>query len=261
MTNFAHDLPMDRLLAHQEWVRKLAVRLVHSPDLADDVAQNVWLRVLQTRPPAEGKERAWLAEVARNEARQSFRSDAARRRRESRQQPQPLPDAALLAERAEVAQRLLREVLALPDRYRDILLYRFFEGLRPAELARRSGRPITTVRSEVDARWVRFDVGSKCVGRSETRHGRSRCSPCYDGRPPLRHPRVRPPRRRPCAPRLQGGASLSRSSSALAARLRCSSWRRRWERSGTMGAIEGPALRPLSRRTLGRLDRVGAVSP
>jgi DNA-directed RNA polymerase specialized sigma24 family protein len=97
---------LHHLLAHRDWLRRLAGRLATDPHHADDLEQEVWLRTLQ-RPPREQRAlRAWLATVLRNTARDASRK-ARRRMHHEAQAPPPAasrgPDQA--AGEGEIAER------------------------------------------------------------------------------------------------------------------------------------------------------------
>jgi RNA polymerase sigma-70 factor (ECF subfamily) len=152
----------ESLLAHVEWVRRLAATLVSGSLEADDVAQETW-RVALERPPREpeqrGQLRHWLAIVARNVAR---RLGAAERRHAVRLDedvggggdgrvvpPDAAPSAAQMVERAQLQRRVVGAVLALDEPYRSTLLYRFFEDLAPSVIAARTSVPIDTVKTRL----------------------------------------------------------------------------------------------------------------
>jgi len=40
-------VPLDQLLAHREWVRRMARALVGDENLADDLEQDVWMDALE----------------------------------------------------------------------------------------------------------------------------------------------------------------------------------------------------------------------
>lgn len=60
-------------------VYALALSVTRSPQDAEDISQEVFLTLLE-RPPAPGKERAWLARVTVNRCRDLLRSPWRRRR-------------------------------------------------------------------------------------------------------------------------------------------------------------------------------------
>src|SRR5262245_37775346 len=110
----ADDMPPhswgDELQRHARWIRRLAGALLRDEAAADDLVQEAYLAAL-TRPPAEGRLRPWLREVARNFARMRQRGDArrAQRERDARRPAEPEePDAYV--QRLETEQRLSREL-------------------------------------------------------------------------------------------------------------------------------------------------------
>jgi RNA polymerase sigma-70 factor, ECF subfamily len=123
-----HHPPLERYLA----------RLTGDPDLAADVAQEAFVRLLEQDPPPAAV-RPWLFRVATNLVRDSARRT---RRREvlvldgrapsAHGDPAPPPDHALDRERAR---ELVREALhQLSDKEREALLMRE-EGFRHREIA------------------------------------------------------------------------------------------------------------------------------
>lgn len=142
------DASIDTLLAHRAWVRQLALALAQPAD-ADDLEQEAWLAALE-RPPGDEAPRAWLATVLRRTAskmRRTLSRRAARERVAAR--PEATGAAADLIARAETHERVVRAVLALPEPYRSTILLRFFEGLTPREIARRTAVPIDTVKARL----------------------------------------------------------------------------------------------------------------
>jgi RNA polymerase sigma-70 factor (ECF subfamily) len=141
----------EELLAHAAWLRRLAASLLRDEAAADDVLQETWTAALEKPPRRPGALRAWLARVTRNRAARHRREERRRRGRERRAaRPEAVRDPAAEAlERAELQQRLIAHVLALEEPYRTAVLLRFFEGLEPAEIARRQEIPLTTFRSRL----------------------------------------------------------------------------------------------------------------
>lgn len=139
----------DELQRHARWIRRLAGDLLRDEGAAEDLVQEVWLAAL-THPPADGRLRPWLRHVARNFARMRHRGNARRaeREREARLPAAPeQPDAYVL--RLEAEQRLSRELAALDEPFRSVLMLRYYEDLEPAEIAARLGLPGGTVRWRV----------------------------------------------------------------------------------------------------------------
>lgn len=168
MTN--KDTPgIEQLLAHSDWVGGLARRLVTDAATADDVVQEAWLEALRRPPAHAGNLRGWLASVVSNVARKN--RGAATRRKEQETaaaRPEALSSTAELVSRAELQREVVGDVLALGDPYREVLLLRYFEDLPPRKIALRLGRPIDTVRTQLQRGHERLRA------RQSERHGDTR---------------------------------------------------------------------------------------
>jgi RNA polymerase sigma-70 factor (ECF subfamily) len=139
----------DELLRHAAWLRALARTLVGEAD-ADDVVQETWVAAVARRPSAVHSLRAWLGAVARNVVRQSARAAVRRREREAvaaRRDDAPSTDEVVA--RAARMRELVERVLALDEPYRSTILPRFFEGVKPQEIARRVGASEEAVRQRL----------------------------------------------------------------------------------------------------------------
>ncbi len=131
---------------HHEGLRRFLVRFTGDGDVAADVAQETFVRLLE-RPPRE-RGPAWLYRVAVNLARDRARI-AARRRflllgagdRLPSADPPPAPDGVLDAERRR--QRVAQALAALSAKERMALLMRE-EGFAQREIAQAVG---TTTKS------------------------------------------------------------------------------------------------------------------
>ncbi len=155
-------VPIESLLAHADWARALARRLV-SDDVADDVVQETWLAALRSPPhaAARGTGRAWLATVLRNVVRRRARAAARRTAHEhaaalepaTRERAAPgareTTAAGEIVARAEAHRRVVDAVLALDEPYRATVLLRWFDGLAVGEIAARTGTPVETVRTRL----------------------------------------------------------------------------------------------------------------
>src|SRR5262245_40303093 len=75
-----HPLEPD-LLRHRDFLLRLAARLVGRDD-AEDLAQDVWTRALETPRAGAERPRGWLGRVAHNLAANAFRDRDRRRARE-----------------------------------------------------------------------------------------------------------------------------------------------------------------------------------
>lgn len=144
-------VPVEALLEHTAWVRRLAHALVRDPDRAEDVVQEAWRVALEAPPRSAEGARAYLATVVRNAARGLWRGERSRSRREAAvARPEALPSTAELVERAQLHRGVVEAVLELEEPYRTTLLLRHFEELTPAEIAARTGRPVNTVRTHLE---------------------------------------------------------------------------------------------------------------
>lgn len=138
------------LLEHDARLRALARRLVHDAGLADDVAQDVWLRALRGSHRVETRISGWLSGIARHVAFGRNRERAARSRRELATPPaSPTPSAEDLAAREAARRAVVAAVMRLPDAARDVVVLRFFDDLSSREISKRVGAPIETVRTRI----------------------------------------------------------------------------------------------------------------
>ena len=141
---------MERLLAEQRWVRRLAQSLVVDPGTAEDLEQETWVRAARGRGEEPRSPRAWLGTVLRRLAGRHRRTDLRREVREARvARPERTPATDDLAARAEVHARIAHAVLALGEPWRTTILLRYFEDLPPRDVAARLGVPVATVRTRV----------------------------------------------------------------------------------------------------------------
>jgi RNA polymerase sigma-70 factor (ECF subfamily) len=143
----------EHLLAETAWLHSLARRLVGDPEEAADLQQEVTAAAL-AQPGSAAVGRSWLAAVARNLAVSLRRRRAAEHRGlRALPAPEPAPSPAELVATAELQQRAIAAVLALPTVYRDTVLLRFLRGLSLAATAQAMGVPEETVRRGRSARW------------------------------------------------------------------------------------------------------------
>ncbi|HEX6813255.1 MAG TPA: sigma-70 family RNA polymerase sigma factor [Planctomycetota bacterium] len=140
--------PDHELLQQLDWVRSLAARLVFDRSQRDDLEQEIWHAALRS-PARQGPPlRAWLTGIGKHLAALLHRRDARRRRREQAAvRTGAAKSAAEVAEHAELQQRLLTAVNALPEPMRDVVLLRFVEGLPPRAIAEQLRVPVATVRT------------------------------------------------------------------------------------------------------------------
>ncbi|RMF64367.1 MAG: RNA polymerase sigma factor [Bacteroidetes bacterium] len=129
----------------------------HDPDLAEDVLQTTYLKVLEGKARYDGRAafRTWLFAVIRNTAIDALRRRRTRRlslRRLALRQPPdahvlPEDDAALGHEEAERFRALLKR---LPARQREVLHLVFYHDLTIAEAARVMGVGLGSARTHYE---------------------------------------------------------------------------------------------------------------
>jgi RNA polymerase sigma-70 factor (ECF subfamily) len=139
----------EELLANAAWARALARSLVRDAGHADDLVQRALVTAIEHPPANVAAPRAWLANVMRNFARQDFRAEErrARRERETARHEAVEPDA--VAAQAAVQRELMDAVLALREPYRSTIWARYYDGLAPREIARRHDVPVKTVKTRL----------------------------------------------------------------------------------------------------------------
>jgi RNA polymerase sigma-70 factor (ECF subfamily) len=136
---------------HHRLVAGLAYRLSGDADLADDVAQETFVRawrgLARFEPRRPGSLRSWLCRIAHN-----LTMDALRRRR-SEPLTSERPDHGLspfeAASRSETGAAVRQAVLQLPDHLRAAIVLREYEEMSYAEIAAVLEIPIGTVMSRL----------------------------------------------------------------------------------------------------------------
>jgi RNA polymerase sigma-70 factor (ECF subfamily) len=143
---------LDRLIEqYQHRLLRYLVHLTGQRELAEDLFQETWVRVLERGRQYDGRRdfTAWLFTVARNLAIDHMR----RRRPESEEQAdipqQGMPSAFDLAARMEQSERIAAGMQHLLAEYREALALRFQEGMSLEEIASVTGAPLGTVKSRI----------------------------------------------------------------------------------------------------------------
>jgi RNA polymerase sigma-70 factor, ECF subfamily len=118
---------------HRNLVYAVALRVVRNPDDAEDVCQDVFVKLMSRTDPEEPTSAtfaAWLATIARNEALDYVR-------RSSRRRYDPIDEVPLADRRpVPVVDPVLREAIAsLPRDQREVVILRLVAGLGPSEIA------------------------------------------------------------------------------------------------------------------------------
>lgn len=123
-------------------VAKIAFTYVGSTAEAEDIAQEVFLKLLQKPPAFSSAEhvKAWLMRVTANQARDYLKSS--RYRRQS-----PLPDDLSYLPREE--NEVLQAILAMDMKYRIVLYLHYCEGYSIREIAQLLRKNAATIGSQL----------------------------------------------------------------------------------------------------------------
>lgn len=179
-------------------VFSVAVRVLADRQLAEDVVQEVFLRVWR-RPsaydPGRGRFISWLMSVTRNRAIDEQRRRSRRMRsEESDERPaHEMPSGDRLDDPQAAAlygeeRRAVREALTrLPPEQRYAIELAYFGGLTQVEIAERTGDPLGTVKTRIrlGMRKLRDSLSELLDGSPETRAAASSrdASATREGRP------------------------------------------------------------------------------
>ncbi len=136
---------------HSSVVYAVALRVLSDPSGAEDVMQEIFLRIWRKPPVMEmlsGSLAGWFAVLARNRA-----IDQLRRRR-----PTDSPDDVVLLSPVDVAADSERNLLLerartmiheLPEEQQRVLNLAFFDGLTHSEIAERLHSPLGTIKTRL----------------------------------------------------------------------------------------------------------------
>ncbi len=141
----------------------LLLRILHDRAEAEDVLQEVFLRVWQRAADFDdmrGRVFTWLVTIARSRAIDRLRAVQSRARvaeeaaheNVSTNTTNAMTDA-IAAEQREVVKQALAEI---PEEQRRALVLAYFEGLTQSEIAARTGEPLGTVKTRTRAGLTRL---------------------------------------------------------------------------------------------------------
>lgn len=141
-------------------VFSVALRVLHDHALAEDVTQEVFLRIWRqpaSFDPERGRFISWVSSVARNRALDELRRVSRRRRAEDQDEDPILrlpaegtgDDPAHEAVLADERRRVLEAMRDLPDAQRTVIELAYFGGLTQTEIAARTGDPLGTIKTRV----------------------------------------------------------------------------------------------------------------
>ena len=147
------------VLAYRELLYRLSLRMLHRPDVADDVVQDVfvWLWEHRERVDEGTNLRAYLYTAARHRALQVVRHEEVEERLTCTLDPETrVPGMGIaeeapdrLVEQAEFAAAVVQAFNALSPRVRQVALLRWQDGLSREEIASVLGVAMPTVKNQL----------------------------------------------------------------------------------------------------------------
>lgn len=144
------DTELLELLCDQTWLKRVARKLVARDADAEDLAQDVAVRALESGGTVATSGRGWLARVAFRERARTSRVDGARRRREAASEHRGTVDPVdETLERIALQRTIARLVLDLPPAQREVVVLRFWEDLPPRKIAKRLGLELEACKSRL----------------------------------------------------------------------------------------------------------------
>lgn len=132
------------------FARAAARGLLFDDHLAEDAVQQTWLALLEHPPANDQRVGAWFNAVCRNVARKLLRTARRSERRERLVAGSDvLPGVLDCLDRQATLRAVQDSVAALREPYRRTVRLRFYDGLKPGEIARLEGVPVATVHSRL----------------------------------------------------------------------------------------------------------------
>ncbi len=139
---------IEALRAHAPFLQRLARTLIRDEHQAEDIVQETMAAALSK--PAPRRMRAWLAGIARRVAYKKVRTAQRRRAREAAvARPERTPSTASVAQRLETQSRLVEAVRTLPEIYRSVIVWRYFDDETPTAIATRNGVSVKTIETRL----------------------------------------------------------------------------------------------------------------
>jgi RNA polymerase sigma-70 factor, ECF subfamily len=151
---------LDRLIEqYQHRLLRYLVYLAGNRELAEDLFQETWIRVLERGHQYDGKHEfsTWLYAVARNLTIDYLRKKSPvsldglmdDEEHAPLEPVDPQPSAWEVAANLEQAERISAALVGIPAEYRETVVLRFQEGLALEEIANVTGAPLGTVKSRL----------------------------------------------------------------------------------------------------------------
>lgn len=132
---------------HWKYVYRLCFSYMKNPSDAEDCVEDAFVRALSRDLPFEDEvhERKWLTVTAINICKDKLKSAAYRSTVSMEEDSVPEP----ASEEPEDYSDVLEAVLALPEKYKDVVWLFYYDGYQTDEIASMLGRPASTVRNQL----------------------------------------------------------------------------------------------------------------
>lgn len=138
---------------HSTRVLRTAYMYVHDRQRAEDICQDVFIKLYQTNPAFESDEheKAWILRVTINKCKDYLKSFWSKRivLDDTKQQTESSRDTAEIVSDKEEAKQLLDAVMALPESFKTPIILYYYQHLNSAEIAKIMQTPEATVRSRL----------------------------------------------------------------------------------------------------------------
>lgn len=140
-TSSVNDAVTDALSKYADMVRRICFMHLRNKADVDDIFQEVFLKLLQHsgKFQSEEHEKAWLCRVAINKCNDFHRSFF-------RKNVCSIDDVTLVFENKEETE-VMREVLALPPKYKNVIYLFYYENYTVPEISKILGKKENTVYS------------------------------------------------------------------------------------------------------------------
>ena len=138
-----NDVVVEALNKYSNMVRRICFMYLKSEADVEDIFQNVFLKLLQHKVQFENEEheKAWLCRVTINQCKDFHKSFF-------RKNVCSIDDLEIPTE-DKTEEGVLREVLSLPQKYRDVIYLCYFEDYPIAEVAKIIGKKENTVHTHL----------------------------------------------------------------------------------------------------------------
>ncbi len=138
-----NDVVTEALDKYSDMVRRICFMYLKSEADVEDIFQNVFLKLLQHNKSFENEEheKAWLCRVAINECKDFHKSFFRKNTCSIDDLEIPMED--------KTEEGVLREVLLLPQKYRNVIYLYYFEGYSVPEIANILGRNQNTIHTHL----------------------------------------------------------------------------------------------------------------